>query len=88
MLKVDSVLARHCLTNIIIQFRLKVVQNFILKANCPVGEPSCRRTVLLANCPVGCRRTVLSANCPVGELSVGELSVGELSVGELSVYQN
>ena len=46
---------------------------FVLSANRLVGEQTCRRTVL-------------SANCPVGELSVDELSVAELSIGELSEY--
>ena len=68
---------------------MRVILFFILMANLPIGETSCRRTVLLAKRPVGemsFRRTVLSAKCPVGELFVGELFVGEQSVGEVSMY--
>ena len=63
-------------------FTLKVVQFFILMANCPVGKTSCRRSVLSANRPVGktsYRRTVLSTSCPVDELSLStNCPVGEL----------
>jgi len=59
---VDSIFARHCLTNAPFNFSMRVVENLILMANCPVGEPSYRQTVL-------------SANRHVGDLSVGEVSV-------------
>ena len=41
-------------------------------AKFPMGEISCRRTVVLVDCPVGemyCQRTFLSAKCPIGEWS-------------------
>ena len=48
----------------------------------PVGEPSCRRTVLSTSSPVGglsFRQSVLTANCPIGELS-GRCTVCRLTV--------
>ena len=78
LFKVDSIFARHCLTNAPFNFRMRVVEKLIQMANCPVGEPSYRQTVLSANRPVGemsCLRSFLSAKCPVGVLSVGEVSV-------------
>ena len=57
---------RHYLSNFFFKFNLRVVQFFILMINCPVGEPSCRLSVLSTNCPVGllsCRQNVRSANC-------------------------
>ena len=70
--KVDSIFARHCVSNVLLNFSLRVVQFFILMANSPVGESPCRRNVLSANYPVAelsYRRTVLPANCPIGQLS-------------------
>ena len=87
LIKVYSILVRHYLINVLYNFSLGMVQTFILIANCPVDEQSCRRTVLSANCPVteiSCRRTVLSPKFPVGELSCRRtfLSV-HFPVGEL-----
>ena len=53
-------------------FSVRMVQAFILVANYPVDEQSCRRNVLSAKRHVGelsCRWTYLSVNCPVGEPS-------------------
>ena len=100
--EVKSIFARRRLSNVVFKFSLRIVQFFFLMANRPVGETSCRRTVLSANLPVGelslsakcpvnelsCRRTVLSAKCPVGELSVDELSLGEVSLYRQPLWES
>ena len=96
LFKVDCMFARECLSNVLFHLSLRVVQTFILMANYPVREPSCRWTVLLAKFPIGelsCRRNVLFTKCPVGKMSCrrtvlsANCPVGELSVGEVSVYR-